>query len=122
MFKRIITMIMVMVMIGAFAMSASAVCLSEDGRPGIVGMEYLDDIMYLNELYVNEDLEVDYRVEMVPVENYWMVVLEGEADEYVGLMAMGIYDHMPTEDEIDVLWANRMTEDEFNNLMEQYGY
>lgn len=122
MFKRIITMIMVMAMIGAFAMSASAVCMSENGRPGVIGMEYLDDILYLNDLYLNEEIEIGYTIEMVHVEDYWMVLLEGDADEYEGLSAMGIYDHMPTEDEIDILWANRMTDDEFNDLMEQYGY
>ena len=37
-------------------------------------------------------------------------------------MACGIYDHTPTEEEFDILWANRMLEDEMNELMEEYGF
>lgn len=122
MFKRIITMILVVVMcMGVFAGCASAGCKSEEGRPGIVGVEYLDKVMEIDERYDNGDVVFDYTVRMAQAEDYWIVYLEGEADEYYGYVAVGIYDHVPDEKEIDILWANRMLEDEIVNILEQYG-
>lgn len=122
MFKRMFTMIMVMAMIiGTFAVSAGAVCQSEDGRPDIIGMEHYEAVAALDELYMEEGREVDYEITMIHVEEYWIVTLEGWADEYYDYEAYGIYDHMPTEEEIDILWANRMTGDEYDNLCEKYG-
>lgn len=122
MFKRMFTMIMVMAMIvSAFAMNASAICQSDEGRPDIIGMEHWDVVNEMEERYENEDRDPDYDITMVHVEGYWIVTLDGWADEYMDYEAYGIYDHYPTEEEINVLWANRMTDEEFDNLAEKYG-
>lgn len=122
MFKRMFTMIMVMAMIiGALALPASAVCQSEDERPDIIGMEHFDAIDKIMTLYEEEDRDYDYDITMIHVEDYWVVVLEGYADEYYDYSAYGLYDHMPTEEEIDILWANRLTDEEYDNLCEKYG-
>lgn len=121
--KKIIAMIMVMcVFIGTCAMSVDALCTSEANRPDIVGMEHFEAIKALNDRYNDEDIEVPYTIEMVHVEGYWCVVIEGEADEFSDYVAYGMYDHMPTEEEIDILWANRMLEDEMADLLERYGF
>lgn len=121
MFKRMFIMIMVMAMIfGIFALPANAVVQSESGRPDIIGMEHYDEIIALQELYEEEGREYDYDITMIHVEEYWIVTLDGWADEYYGYGAYGIYDHYPTEEEIDILWANRMTDEEFDNLIEKY--
>ena len=121
--KKIITMIMVMCMvIGTCAMSVDALCTAEDNRPDIVGMEHFEAIKELNDRYNENDMEIAYTIEMVHVEGYWCVVLTGEADEYYDYRAYGMYDHMPNEEEIDILWANRMLEDEMNDLFERYGF
>ena len=122
MFKRIITMIMVVTMIiGTFAINAGAVCQSEDARPDIIGMEHYDIVKEMLERYENENRDPDYEITMFHVEGYWIVTLEGWADEYLDYEAYGIYDHNPTEEEIDILWANRMTDEEYDNLCEKYG-
>ena len=121
--KKIIAMIMVMcVFIGTCAMSVNALCTAEDNRPDIVGMEHFEAIMEITNRYDENDIEVPYTIEMSHAEGYWVVALYGEADEYYDYCAFGMYDHMPTEEEIDILWANRMLEDEMNNLFEQYGF
>lgn len=121
MFKKMFTMIMVMaMMVGIVAVPANAVVLSEEGRADFVGMEYFEAVYELNKRHENGEFEIDYELQMVHVEDYWVVNLEGEADAYWGYSAMGIYDHMPTEEEIDILWANRMTDDEFIELFEKY--
>ena len=122
MFKRIITMIMVVAMIiGTMALTASAVCQSEDARPDIIGMEHYDIVNEMAERYENENRDPDYDITMIHVEGYWIVTLDGWADEYSDYMAYGIYDHYPTEEEIDILWTNRMTDKEYFNLCEKYG-
>lgn len=122
MFKRIITMIMVMAMIiGAFALPAGAVCQSEEGRPDIIGMEHWDAVTEIVTRMEDEDREIDYSIEMEHIDGYWAVVLDGYADEYWGYTAYGIYDHYPTEEELNIQWANRMTDEEYDNLCEKYG-
>ena len=122
MFKKIITMMMVMVMVISSAAAANAMCVSEEGRPGIVGMEHIEAIIDIDTRYNNDEIEIDYRIEMAHAEGYWVVVLTGEADEYYGYSALGFYDHMPNEEEIDVLWANRMLGEEFEGLLDEYGF
>ena len=123
MFKRMFTMIMVMAMIiSTFALSAGAVCVSEEGRPDIIGMEYYNTVNEISELYEKESRDPDYSITMTHVEGYWVVTLDGWADEYRDYTAYGIYDHYPTKEEIDIQWTNRMTDDEYDNLMtEKYG-
>lgn len=123
MFKKIISIAMALVMIIGGAVSASALCVSEEGRPGIIGMEYVEAVKKLNDAW-NEDtgeVVIPYTIEMVHVEGYWMAVLTGcDVDE--DYMAVGFYDHAPTEEEFKILWANRMTEDEIDILMEEAGF
>ncbi len=117
MFKKIISTMLALVVVIGGAIGASAVCASEESRPGIIGLEYLDAIIELDELYQNDEFELQYRIEMDHVEDYWMVSLEGESVE--GYTAIGFYDHYPTEEELDILWANRLTEDELDILIEE---
>lgn len=122
MFKKIVVIAMVLVMFAGFAVNAHAECASEDGRPDIVGLEHIEDILKLKESYENdEDVGYKYYIEMINIDGYWMVFLEGE-DAYSGYCAFGIYDHAPTEGDFEILWANRMTEDEINNRMEEIGF
>ena len=122
MLKRMFTMIMVMAMIiGTLALPAGAVCQSEEGRPDIIGMEHWDIIVEMEERYENENRDPDYDITMVHVEGYWIVTMDGWADEYYEYTAYGIYDHYPTEEELNIQWANRMTDDEYENLCEKYG-
>lgn len=121
MFKKIISIAMALVVIIGGAFSASALCVSEDGRPGIVGMEHVEAVKKLNDAWNEGEVEIAYMVEMIRVEGYWVVQLTGHdiAEDY---MSVGFYDHCPTEEELDILWANRLLEDEMMTLMEQYGF
>jgi hypothetical protein len=125
MFKKFITIMMVVMVIGMViggVITTSASHASEDNEPDIVGIEYIETIIELEERWENDEIEIDYSVESVYIDGYWMVVMEGESDEYDGYMALGIYDHTPSDKEIDILWANRMLEDELYDLMEEYGF
>lgn len=121
MFKKvnIVTVVMVMAICGTIGVSA--LCMSEDGRPGIVGVEHIDTILEIEERWNTDDRDVDYEITMTQVEGYWIVLMEGFADAYYGYSALGIYDHVPTGKEIDILWANRMLDDELYDLMDTYG-
>lgn len=121
MFKKIIsTMLALMVVIGG-AVNVSAVCASEEDRPaGIIGTEHNEAIKELGESWDNDELEIPYSIEMVHAGDYWVVALTGETVE--GYQAAGFYDHYPTEEEIEILWANRVSDDELNDLFEYYGF
>ena len=120
MFKRMTTLIIVVMVVMSLAISADAVCASESGRPNIIGMEHFDAIKEIADR--EDDYEYTYEVNMARVEDYWLVYLEGYADCFEDYVAFGIYDHTPTEEELDILWANRMLEDEMDELMEKYGF
>ena len=120
MFKRMITLIIVVMVVMSLAISANAVCTSESGRPDIIGMEHFDAIKEIADR--EDDYEYTYEISMARIEDYWLVYLEGYADGFEGYVACGIYDHTPTEEEFDILWANRMLEDEMDELMEEYGF
>ena len=117
MFKKIISMAMVLVMMTGVAVTANAVCDSEEGRPCVIGVEHIDAVLALDE----EDVVAEYSIEMTHAEGYWVVVLEGIADVYEDYYAVGFYSHYPTAEEIDVLWANRMLEDEISEILEKLG-
>lgn len=120
--KKIIAMIMVMCMfIGTCALSADALCTNEASRPDIIGMEHFDAVKELDERYDNGEIEPSYNIQMGCIEGYWCVALNGNGD-FDDYCAFGMYDHAPTEEEFDILWANRMTADEMDALMEQYGF
>lgn len=121
MFKKVIVVMVVMIMAIGGAVGVNALCMSEEGRPGIVGAEHIDTILEIEERWNEDDRDVDYDITMTQAEGYWIVLMEGFADEYYGYSAMGIYDHFPAEEEINILWANRMLEDELYDLMDEYG-
>lgn len=120
MFKKVIVSMVVMVMAICGTISVHALCMSEEGRPGIVGAEHIKTIIEIDERWEADDRDVDYEITMTQVEGYWIVMMEGFADAYYGYSALGIYDHMPSEDEVNILWANRMLEDELYDLMDEY--
>ena len=117
MFKRMITLIIAVMAIGSIAINANAMCLSEDGRPDIIGMEHFDKI---DEICAREEFEIEYEINMYRAEDYWAVSITGKADGLEDYIAFGMYDHIPNEEEINTLWANRMLEDELYELAEQY--
>ena len=116
MFKKMISIVMVMVVMIGCTISASAVCASEDGRPGIIGIEYYDAVMEIDELYNNDEIEIPYCIEMQHANDIWVVYLTG-CDAYSDYEAFGIYDHAPTSEDFEILWANRLTSDELNELL-----
>jgi hypothetical protein len=120
--KTIIAIVMaIMTVIGLCGcMIASAAAEPKQELPGIVGVEYLKDVDRLEKLYEEEGREVDYMIQMVHVEDYWVVYMEGEADAYWGQDALGIYDHVPTSEEIDYLWTKRIDYDVLNDLVEEH--
>ena len=120
MFKRMITLIIVVMIVMSLTISANAVCMSESGRPDIIGMEHFDALKEIANR--EDDYEYTYEVNMARIEGYWLVFLEGYADDVDDYVACGIYDHTPNEEELDILWANRMLEDEMDELMEKYGF
>ncbi|MBR5862210.1 MAG: hypothetical protein IKZ08_02675 [Bacteroidales bacterium] len=120
MFKKIMSIALVLVCVIAATVSASALCASEDDRPGIVGLEHIEAIKEINDSYINDGFEFTYEVRMVHTDDYWVVMLEARGDS--DYMAMGFYDHMPNAKEIDVLWANRMHQDEIADMLQELGF
>ena len=121
MFKKFMSIVMVLVVSIVCAVSVSAACVSEDGRPDIIGVEHFDKVMELNDAYYDGEFELVYETRMVHIEGYWFVYLEGK-DGMENYAALGIYTEMPTEEDIDILWTNRMTCDELSVRMEELGY
>lgn len=118
--RTIISVMLVLVIVIGCAANASAICNSEDYRPAIIGMEHQNAIMKLYEAWWNGEIEIPYNVEMTQVGGYWVVrLIEDVYEDYV---AYGIYDHCPTEEEFEILWANRMLEDEMYDLLEELGF
>lgn len=115
--KIIVTTLVVIVMVSALVIPANALTMTEDDRPvGIIGIDLL---MKYYEEYGNSEKEApvpDYEIRMGKTVGLWVVVLEGEED-FEGYMACGCYYHYPTEEEIDILWANRLTEDEVIEML-----
>lgn len=60
----------------------------------------------------------DYEIRMANADGLWAVVLEGKAD-FEDYMAVGCYDHYPSEEEINVLLANRFTSDEVTEMIDE---
>lgn len=114
MFKKLMVIVLAMVMITACGIPAYATCMSETDRPTIIGTELIDRV---NELDA-EGVLCDYDIYMGRYDDLWVVGLEG-TNMYTGWAAMGFYDHMPDENEIDVLWANRMPVDTLNDLVNE---
>lgn len=100
---------------GLLFMPANALAMSESDRPtGVIGLNLLLEMYYK---YSEEDVVTDYTITMGKFDGKWLVSLEGEAEEFEDYSAIGCYDHCPTEDEINVLWANRVTSSELDDIM-----
>lgn len=121
MFKKIIAVLLVTLVVAGGAVNASAVCQNENERPEIIGTELIDDFMKINALYESGVVEITYKVEMTCADGHWIVILTGDG-EHEGYTAVGLYDHFPSKEEMDILWANRMLNDEIDVLMEKYGF
>ena len=124
MFKKSVVIVMVvMLMVVALAAPAYAMCASEDGRPcGIVNVELAQKFQQMvndfNEIE-DEPVDVDYLGEFLTWHGYWVVALEGRG-VYEGYGALGVYEQYPTEQDLTVLWANRLTIDEIDEIVELY--
>lgn len=117
--KIIVTTLVVIVMVSTLVIPANALTMTEDDRPvGIIG---IDLMMKYYEEYGNSEKEEpvpDYEIRMATADSLWTVVLEGKAD-FEDYMAVGCYDHYPSEEEINVLWANRLTSDEVYEMIDE---
>ena len=122
MFKKIISAMLVLVIMATAVASASALCSSENGRPEIVGLEHLESVKKLDSLWREGEVEIPYTIKMSQCEGYWVVIMESEDYDEICYEAIGMYDHYPTGEEIDILWANRMTEDEMDEFKEALGF
>ena len=122
MFKKMIIVVMaiIVVMSTVACTSADAAGITPETVPGIIGLEHIGPVMELNERYINGEFEDDYRIDMVNGEGYWVVYLEGESDAYWNQAALGIYDHMPNEEEINILWNNRVVYDVIDEAIEEF--
>jgi hypothetical protein len=118
--KFIVMMMVVIVVIGTITIGAYADTKPQVNVPGIVGAEHLETILDLEDRWFNGEFELDYMIEIVRVDGYWVVTLEGDADAYWDQMAIGIYTHAPTEEDIDFLWTTRVNMDTINDTIENY--
>ena len=118
--KIIVTTLVVIVMVSMLVIPANALTMTEDDRPvGIIGIDLLRKYY---EKYGNSEEEVpdpDYEISMAYADGLWVAVLEGKAD-FEDYMAAGFYDHYPSEEEINILWTNRLTSDEVNEMMDEF--
>lgn len=96
-----------------------SMCMSEKSRPGIVGLELLDHAKEVDERYKNGEIEIPYTIKMTHADDVWCVTLNGQ-NSYDDYVAFGIYDRIPTEKDFMILWANRMLDDEMDELMDNY--
>lgn len=118
--KIIVTTLVVIVMVSTLVIPANALTMTEDDRPvGIIGIDLM--MKYYEEYGDNSEKEepvADYEITMAHADGLWVVALEGKAD-FEDYMAVGCYDHYPSEEEIDVLWANRLTSDEVTEMIDE---
>ncbi len=117
--KIIVTALVVIVMVSALVIPASALVMTEDDRPvGIIGIDLM--IKYYEEYGDSEKEEPipDYEITMAKADGLWVVALEGKTD-FEDYMAVGCYDHYPSEEEINILWANRLTSDEVYEMIDE---
>ena len=117
--KIIVTTLVVIVMVSTLVIPANALTMTEDDRPvGIIGIDLMKK--YYEEYGDSEKEEPvpDYEIRMANADGLWVVVLEGKAD-FEDYMAACCYDHYPSEEEINVLWANRVTSDEVTGMIDE---
>ena len=121
MFKKMIIMVMVVIvaMSTVACTSVDAVSNTPETVPGFVGYEHVDRFIDADNRYNNGEDVYDYVITMVEIDDFWYVHLEGITDAYWDQAAVGIYDHAPTEEEIDFLWTNRIDYDVLNDKLEE---
>lgn len=121
--KKVITIIMLLVV-----MFSCVACSEKQAAepntmvlPGIVGTEHLDKLKELDKLYDSGEFDYGFVVELRQFEGYWLVYVYGPAGEKT-MSAFGVYDHMPSQEEIDILWSERVPEEQLINLMNGLGF
>ena len=119
--KKVIVIMLVMIITVCCTACTTAAEVKEFNCPGLIGLNYLDDVKALNDRYVTGEIEPEYTVTMGQIEDYWVVYLEGEVDDEL-YVAGGFYDHMPSKEEFDILWNNKVPEKQFSSLMEGLGF
>lgn len=117
--KKIISIAMVLVIICTF-IGCGTIAATDAVEPGIVGLEYIEDVVRLDTAHDNGEIEFEYEVRMVQAQGYWVVMVEGRDGDAAGYMNLGIYDHHPSEEEIDTLWEKRMPEDDLYDEINKY--
>lgn len=119
--KKIIA-IMLMVIIAVCCVACTpATKAAEITVPGVIGLNHLDTVKDLNDRYATGEINLEYEIRMGQLEGYWTVYLEGEVagETYA---AGGFYDHVPSMEEIDILWTVRIPCDQFESLIEGLGF
>lgn len=118
--KIIVIMLVVMIAVCSVACTPTAKA-NEINFPGLIGLEHLDKAKDLNARYEAGQIQPEYEITMGQLEDYWVVYLEGEVDGET-YAAGGFYDHVPSMEEIDILWTVKVPYKQFNCLMEGLGF
>lgn len=117
--KKIVSMFIMVIMMVSLSVNAFAECNCENDKSKIVGSDIpnlVEKIVSVSEAIDND--EINYMIEMLHHDGLWFVELSSMNSE--DELAVGIYEHMPTEKELDELWENnRMTKDEMMNEMDK---
>ena len=119
--KKIIV-IMLCIIIAVFSVACTPTAkANEINFPGLNGLEHLDAIKDLNARYEAGQIKPEYEITMGQIENYWVVYLEGDVagETYA---AGGFYDHVPSMEEINILWTNKIPHRQFTSLIEGLGF
>lgn len=120
--KIIVITLVVIIMVSLLAIPANAMTMSEDNRPvGAIGLDMLTKYAEAYNECEDDSCDPDYKVTMGKVDAVWVVYLEGYTEAFEGYEAIGCYDHYPSEKEMNILWANRITEDELNCILDEIG-
>lgn len=119
--KKIIAIMLVIMIAVCCAACAPNTEASEINCPGLIGLNYLNDVKDLNDRYEAGVVKTEYKITMGQIEDYWIVYLDGEVngDAYA---AGGFYKHMPSKEELDILWTNKVPERQFSSLLEGLGF
>lgn len=119
--KKIIAIILGVIMAISLAACNSQTEASEVHCPGLIGLEHLDAVKGLNDRHAAGEIKMDYEIKMGQCEGYWVVYLEGEVGEDT-YAAGGFYNHMPSDEELDILWNNKVPYDQFMDLLSGLGF
>lgn len=117
--KKIISMLVMVIVMMTLSVNAFAVCENENDRPEIIGINTMDAKKVSSLMDKIYGSEIDYKTSITGDGDTWYVFLDSQdyGDEYY---AAGFYDHFPTQEEIEVLWANRMPFAKLYNILSDY--